>query len=76
MLMRQQALALIDARKTIVEGAVQIVRDAVTQLTDAGFDLDETDRDQLISNLLVVLCSGERAQPVLAVQSNARQKAA
>jgi len=76
MLMRQQALALIDARKTIVEGAVQIVRDAVTQLTEAGFDLDETDRDQLISNLLVVLCSGERAQPVLAVQSNARQKVA
>jgi len=76
MLMRQQALALIDARKTIVEGAVQIVRDAVGQLTEAGFDLDEADRDQLISNLLVVLCSGERAQPVLAVQSHGRGKAA
>jgi len=77
MLMRQQAMALIDARKTIVEGAVQIVRDAVTQLNEAGFDLDESDRDQLISNLLVVLCSGERAQPVLAVQSNnGRHKAA
>ena len=76
MLMRQQALALIDARKTIVEGAVQIVRDAVSQLNSAGFDLDEQDRDQLISNLLVVLCSGERAQPVLAVQSNSRHKAA
>ena len=72
MLMRQQAMALIDARKTIVEGAVQIVRDAVTQLQGAGFDLDETDRDQLISNLLVVLCSGERAQPVLQVQSNGK----
>jgi regulator of protease activity HflC (stomatin/prohibitin superfamily) len=76
MLMRQQALALIDARKTIVDGAVHIVRDAVTQLTESGFDLDESDRDQLISNLLVVLCSGERAQPVLAVQSHGRQKAA
>ncbi len=76
MLMRQQALALIDARKTIVDGAVLIVRDAVTQLNGAGFDLDAADRDQLISNLLVVLCSGERAQPVLAVQSNSRQKAA
>jgi regulator of protease activity HflC (stomatin/prohibitin superfamily) len=76
MLMRQQALALIDARKTIVDGAVHIVRDAVTQLTGAGFDLDESDRDQLISNLLVVLCSGERAQPVLAVQSHGRKKAA
>lgn len=77
MLMRQQALALIDARKTIVDGAVNIVRDAVTQLTEAGFDLAGSDRDQLISNLLVVLCSGERAQPVLAVQaSHGRQKAA
>ena len=76
MLMRQQALALIDARKTIVDGAVHIVRDAVTQLNEAGFDLDASDRDQLISNLLVVLCSGERAQPVLSVQSNGRHKAA
>jgi regulator of protease activity HflC (stomatin/prohibitin superfamily) len=75
MLMRQQAMALIDARKTIVEGAVQIVRDAVAQLQGAGFDLEPTDRDQLISNLLVVLCSGERAQPVLQVQGNARAKA-
>ncbi len=76
MLMRQQALALIDARKTIVEGAVEIVRDAVSQLNDAGFELDAADRDQLISNLLVVLCSGERAQPVLSVQSGSRHRAA
>lgn len=72
MLMRQQAMALIDARKTIVEGAVEIVRDAVGQLRAAGFELDEFDRDQLISNLLVVLCSGERAQPVLQVQAGGR----
>lgn len=72
MLMRQQAMALIDARKTIVEGAVQIVRDAVSQLNESGFDLDEQDRDQLISNLLVVLCSGEKAQPVLQVQAGPR----
>lgn len=76
MLMRQQAMALIDARKTIVEGAVQIVQDAVGQLHAAGFELDETDRDQLISNLLVVLCSGERAQPVLQVQAKGRKAAA
>ena len=61
MLMRQQALALIDARKTIVEGAVEIVRDAVDRLTEAGLEVDESERDALISNLLVVLCSGERA---------------
>ena len=72
MLMRQQALALIDARKTIVDGAVHIVRDAVGQLQKEGFELGAAERDQLVSNLLVVLCSGERAQPVLQVQSGKR----
>lgn len=72
MLMRQQALALIDARKTIVEGAVEIVRDAVERLTAAGLEVNPHDRDALVSNLLVVLCSGERAQPVLQVQAKAR----
>ncbi len=74
MLMRQQALALIDARKTIVEGAVEIVRDAVNQLNDAGLEVKESERDELIANLLVVLCSGERAQPVLQVQSGRSRK--
>ena len=72
MLMRQQAMALIDARKTIVEGAVEIVRDAVERLKAAGLEVKEADRDELISNLLVVLCSGERPQPVLQVQSSGR----
>ncbi len=72
MLMRQQAMALIDARKTIVDGAVLIVRDAVGQLQAEGFELGAAERDQLVSNLLVVLCSGERAQPVLQVQSGKR----
>jgi regulator of protease activity HflC (stomatin/prohibitin superfamily) len=72
MLMRQQALALIDARKTIVEGAVEIVRDAVTRLNAAGLEVADSERDELVSNLLVVLCSGERAQPVLQVQSSGR----
>ena len=72
--MRQQALALIDARKTIVEGAVEIVRDAVNRLNDAGLEVAESERDELVSNLLVVLCSGERAQPVLQVQSSARSR--
>ena len=72
MLMRQQAMALIDARKTIVEGAVEIVRDAVDRLQTAGLEVGDSERDELVSNLLVVLCSGERAQPVLQVQSGAR----
>ena len=72
MLMRQQALALIDARKTIVEGAVEIVRDAIERLAAAGLEVKELDRDALVSNLLVVLCSGEKAQPVLQVQAGSR----
>ncbi len=72
MLMRQQALALIDARKTIVQGAVEIVRDAVDQLKSAGLEVQESERDELIANLLVVLCSGDRAQPVLQVQASGR----
>lgn len=72
MLMRQQALALIDARKTIVEGAVEIVKDAIQQLDHAGFQLGPTERDDLVANLLVVLCSGERPQPVLQVQAAQR----
>lgn len=74
MLMRQQALALVDARKTIVEGAVEIVRDAVQRLQQAGLELDATGRDELVSNLLVVICSGERTQPVLQVQARSHAK--
>jgi regulator of protease activity HflC (stomatin/prohibitin superfamily) len=72
MLMRQQAMALIDARKTIVEGAVEIVRDAVERLQAANLEVKEVERDALVSNLLVVLCSGEKAQPVLQVQAATR----
>lgn len=70
MLMRQQALALIDARKTIVDGAVEIVRDAVDKLAAAELEMSDSERETLISNLLVVICSGERAQPVMQIQSN------
>jgi len=70
MLMRQQAMALIDARKTIVEGGVEIVKDAVEQLRAAGQELSDSQREALISNLLVVICSGDRAQPVVTVQSH------
>ncbi len=70
MLMRQQALALIDARKTIVEGAVGIVHDAVERLRAAGLEVSPAQKEVLISNLLVVLCSGEHAQPVLQVQAS------
>jgi regulator of protease activity HflC (stomatin/prohibitin superfamily) len=70
MLMRQQAMALIDARKTIVEGAVEIVKDAVERLHKAKLELSEKQREVLVSNLLVVLCSGDRPQPVIQVQAS------
>lgn len=72
MLMRQQAMALIDARKTIVEGAVAIVHDAVGRLHAAQLEISPAQREVLISNLLVVLCSGEHAQPVLQVQASSK----
>jgi regulator of protease activity HflC (stomatin/prohibitin superfamily) len=70
MLMRQQALALIEARKTIVDGAVAIVCDALNKLQAAGIQMTDSQKEVLISNLLVVLCSGERAQPVMQVQAH------
>lgn len=70
MLMRQQALALIEARKTIVDGAVAIVCDALNKLQAAGIQMTDSQKEMLISNLLVVLCSGERAQPVMQVQAH------
>lgn len=74
MLMRQQAMALIDARKTIVEGAVEIVQDAVARLDNAGLQLSPGAHDALVSNLLVVICGGERPQPVIQVQSGVRER--
>lgn len=67
MLMRQQAQALVDARKTIVEGAVGMVRDCISRLHDAGLEITPSQREMLVSNLLVVLCSSERVQPTLAI---------
>ncbi|MDG1896860.1 MAG: SPFH domain-containing protein [Fuerstiella sp.] len=67
MLMRQQAMALIDARKTIVEGGTEIVKDAVERLQSAGLELGAAERDALVQNLLVVICSGDHAQPVVQV---------
>ncbi len=70
MLMRQQALALIDARKTIVDGAVLIVRDGVSQLAEAGYKLSSARTEELVANLLIVLCSGDHAQPVIQIQAS------
>jgi hypothetical protein len=66
MLRRQQANAVIAARTRIVEGAVGMVEMALDQLSAKGVvNLDEERKAQMVSNLLVVLCSEHEAQPVL-----------
>ena len=66
MLRRQQADAIISAREKIVEGAVSMVKMALDKLKSEGVvDLDEERKAAMVSNLLVVLCGDEPAQPVV-----------
>jgi regulator of protease activity HflC (stomatin/prohibitin superfamily) len=66
MLQRQQAGAIIAARSKIVEGAVGMVEHALQMLSDKGVvHLDEERKAQMVSNLLVVLCSERSASPVV-----------
>ncbi len=66
MLQRQQASAIIDARKMIVDGAVGMVEMALEKLrADGIIELDDERRAAMVSNLLVVLCGSKDAQPVV-----------
>ncbi|MBE6205516.1 MAG: SPFH domain-containing protein [Rikenellaceae bacterium] len=66
MLRRQQADAIISAREKIVEGAVSMVKIALERLADEDVvELDEERKAAMVSNLLVVLCADEAAQPVV-----------
>ncbi len=66
MLRRQQADAIIAAREKIVDGAVSMVKMALDKLKDEGVvDLDEERKAAMVSNLLVVLCGDEPAQPIV-----------
>ena len=66
MLRRQQADAVVDARRRLVEGAVGMVRMALDQLAEEDVvDLDEERKAVMVSNLLVVLCSEHGTQPVV-----------
>lgn len=66
MLQRQQARAIIDARKMIVEGAVSMVEMALDQLNENKIvELDEERKAAMVSNLLVILCGNKDAQPVV-----------
>ena len=66
MLQRQQASAIIDARKMIVDGAVGMVEMALERLSEGGVVvLDEERKAAMVSNLLVVLCGNRDAQPIV-----------
>ena len=66
MLQRQQAKAVVDARTTIVEGAVGMVELALAKLSETGLvELDDERKAQMVSNLMVVLCANKDAQPVV-----------
>lgn len=66
MLRRQQADAIISAREKIVEGAVSMVQMALKKLSEEEIvELDEDKKAAMVSNLLVVLCADEAAQPVV-----------
>ena len=66
MLQRQQASAIVDARKLIVDGAVGMVEMALERLNEKGtVQLDEERKAAMVSNLLVVLCGNKDAQPIV-----------
>ena len=66
MLQRQQATAIIDARKMIVDGAVGMVEMALNQLSEKDVvELDEERKAAMVSNLLVVLCGNHDTQPII-----------
>ena len=66
MLQRQQASAIIDARKMIVDGAVGMVEMALDRLSENNVvDLDDERKAAMVSNLLVVLCGNRDAQPIV-----------
>ena len=66
MLKRQQAQAIVAARRQIVDGAVGMVNMALTELKEQNVvELDEERKASMVSNLLVVLCGEENARPVV-----------
>lgn len=68
MLLRQQASAMVDARRTMVEGAATTVLDIHSRLGEIGFD--RAYAEGLVANLMLVLCSGERVQTVMPVAAD------
>ena len=65
MLQRQQAEALVDARTLIVQGAVEIARNATEQLAATGIEMEPAEKSRLVSNLICVICGDSHVQPTV-----------
>jgi regulator of protease activity HflC (stomatin/prohibitin superfamily) len=72
MLVRQQAQALVDARKIVVDGAVGIVHDAINRLDESGIRISDTAKTRIIGNLLAIICADSRVQPTYSIQDSER----
>lgn len=68
MLVRQQAEAMVKARKLIVKGAVDISEGAIQQLEEKGVTMNEGEKTKIVTNLLTVICGESGAQPTVALQ--------
>ncbi|MCK4998123.1 MAG: hypothetical protein KAS23_01260 [Anaerohalosphaera sp.] len=68
MLVRQQAQALVDARKIVVEGAVEIVDGAMIHLKERGIEIDPHHQSKVVGNLLAIICGDAKVQPTYAIQ--------
>eukprot|EP01121_Diplochlamys_sp_Union-15-3_P001820 TRINITY_DN11582_c0_g1_i1.p1 TRINITY_DN11582_c0_g1~~TRINITY_DN11582_c0_g1_i1.p1 ORF type:complete len:264 (-),score=40.12 TRINITY_DN11582_c0_g1_i1:24-815(-) len=69
MLKKQQAKALVSARKTIVDGAVDISHGAIVELEEKGVSMQPEDKTRLVSNLLLVICSDAEAKTSVPVMT-------
>jgi hypothetical protein len=76
MLVRQQAEALVGARKIIVEGAVEIVRGAIEHLEAAGIPIDPAHQSRVVGNLLAIICGEAKVQPTFDIQNHEGEETA
>jgi len=67
MLQRQQAEALVDARTLIVQGAVEIAKNAADQLLESGIEMAPAEKSRMVSNLICVICGDAHVQPTMQV---------
>lgn len=74
MLVRQQAEALVGARKIIVEGAVEIVRGAICHLQAAGIPIEASHQSRVVGNLLAIICGDAKVQPTYEIQDYDSEK--